>query len=740
VKLSNLANVVSTLGRRRTWVGLAAILAGPLVLSSFALPGDDSPPPQKASAKASALDQAELIFRGAERAAAGQRFTLEVFIANAGPSALKDVEFHVHLDAHLEQPSKAREHREKVEAIAADDVHIARLQLTPRKSGPGGMDITLRGKDGATQHVRYVIPVAAADSPPPPLDKTPSPTPLHFKVTPLKECFADRANIVLINVLNTDIKPAAVKELVVSYMSMPREGQFAGNPQAVIGGEQRLSRLGGRFLMAPQNNPLRVTHISLPALEPGESCTLPVRLTPKRVSDLTISIAAKDAPNPVLATARLPVRFDANTPVERLLPIRAGAAVPTRVPKTLAEAPEISLENAHGKVLPVEEAFEHVSHLIEKINLVNKAKNDAYMEALVRERSDVRGLPFTLGDACRLSDDRGTLFQSELTRLRIAMGNPATLASQLPNPATQQEPEATIKARVAAMIQVLEPEGPQLNQQLVKYLASLKHIDATRALAKVAISNEDDQVRHDAVAALEKRSESDFRDVLERGLNYPWPAVAQRTTDAIVKLKLKNMAPQLVEMLERPDPRAPQVAEKDGKNVHIVREMVRVNHLRNCLLCHSPAPAAAAVNVALSEVEVQAEPRRPLSPRQPLTAPVPLPNQTLPTPTPQGGYGQFTTPDTLISFDVTYLRQDFSVKLPVADAQPWPAQQRFDFLVRTREVSEQDAQAYRNLLRPATKNELSPYQTAAVAALRQLTGRDAAPTAAAWRQALAVKN
>lgn len=120
-----------------------------------------------------------------------------------------------------------------------------------------------------------------------------------------------------------------------------------------------------------------------------------------------------------------------------------------------------------------------------------------------------------------------------------------------------------------------------------------------------------------------------------------------------------------------------------------------------------------------------------------LRAPVPVPGQQVPTPTPHGGYGQFAIPDLLVSIDVTYLRQDFSVKLPVANAQPWPEQQRFDFLVRTREVTDKEAQAYRDLLRPVQAGELSPYQQAALTGLRKLTGRDAEPTAAAWRQVIA---
>jgi hypothetical protein len=75
--------------------------------------------------------------------------------------------------------------------------------------------------------------------------------------------------------------------------------------------------------------------------------------------------------------------------------------------------------------------------------------------------------------------------------------------------------------------------------------------------------------------------------------------------------------------------------------------------------------------------------------------------------------------------------------LAVADSAPWPKMQRFDFLVRTRVISGQDAQTYRNLLQATDKGSaLSPYQLAAVEALRSLTGRDAEPTAAAWRRVL----
>ena len=87
-----------------------------------------------------------------------------------------------------------------------------------------------------------------------------------------------------------------------------------------------------------------------------------------------------------------------------------------------------------------------------------------------------------------------------------------------------------------------------------------------------------------------------------------------------------------------------------------------------------------------------------------------------------------------IRVDVTYLRQDFSMNLPVRDADPWPEMQRYDYLVRTREVTAQEAGTLRQLLQPKAPETLSPYQLAAHAALRALTGLNTQPTALAWTQ------
>jgi hypothetical protein len=274
--------------------------------------------------------------------------------------------------------------------------------------------------------------------------------------------------------------------------------------------------------------------------------------------------------------------------------------------------------------------------------------------------------------------------------------------------------EIVTTARIAALMQVLAPESPDMRLGLVKYLSGISHAQATRALAKISIFSAEDAVRQAAVDSLKVRRERDYTDVLVGGLHFPWPDVARRSAEAIVKLDRTDLIPQLVDFLDEPDPRAPVAKEVDNKKMFEARELVRINHHRNCLMCHAPANTG---NVA----------------GETLTAAVPTPQ--VPLPSQSQGY-QGSIPDILVRLDVTYLRQDFSMLQPVADASPWPEMQRFDFLVRTRMLTEKEADFYREKLTAKEPGVLSPYHRAAVAALRELSGRDAAPTADAWRQLL----
>src|SRR5262249_32976373 len=99
----------------------------------------------------------------------------------------------------------------------------------------------------------------------------------------------------------------------------------------------------------------------------------------------------------------------------------------------------------------------------------------------------------------------------------------------------------------------------------------------------------------------------------------------------------------------------------------------------------------------------------------------------------RSGYGVFLT-DRVVRADVTYLRPDFSRLHKMTDLGHWPEMQRFDYLVRSRVLTESEARAYRQAF--GGQGEASPYHQLALDALRRLTGRDAGTSADQWRKAL----
>lgn len=424
---------------------------------------------------------------------------------------------------------------------------------------------------------------------------------------------------------------------------------------------------------------------------------------------------------PAPAQPRFNFKIEAGTPLKDLLPV-APKGAPARGPlltDDLNKVPEAEFEARPEKF---DALTERTAHQLAKINHLNAKKADAFMGALVESRPDLAGLPFVMGDDCRTGPERAKQFTQAVEYVRACLqrgGDFWTNFNQLcdQHDASLSKSDKALKehvtlARLAALTQMLAPESAEVRLGLVKYLTGVPHVEATRALAKLAIFAPEDEVRLAAIESLKVRREKDYTDILVKGLRYPLPAVAKRAADAIARANRTDLLGELVSVLDDEDPRLPQ-AKKNGKGL-LVRELVKVNHHRNCMMCHAPGTSGVA-------------------PASAVTAEVPVQGQPLPSPA--QGY-QRSSPELMIRIDVTYLRQDFSAKLAVGDAHPWPELQRFDFLVRERAVSEDEAALYRERLTPKEPGVLSPYHKAALAALRDLTGKDTAPTAAAWRKLL----
>jgi hypothetical protein len=241
-------------------------------------------------------------------------------------------------------------------------------------------------------------------------------------------------------------------------------------------------------------------------------------------------------------------------------------------------------------------------------------------------------------------------------------------------------------------------------QQLVAMLASVKGARASTALAQRAIFDVSPDVREAAIASLKDRPSKEYRPVLLDGMRYPWTAVAEHATEALVALKDRDAAPSLVSLLDLPDPAAP-VHDKGDK--WVVTEVVRVNHLRNCLMCHAPSFIGD----------------------EPIRALVPEKGKPLAESYYERREGNF------VRADVVYLKQDFSMTLPVSGAQPWLMLQRFDYLTRKRELSKKeiDKLALDDKDRSVGENL---HRSATLWALRQLTGKDAGPRSEDWSREL----
>lgn len=317
---------------------------------------------------------------------------------------------------------------------------------------------------------------------------------------------------------------------------------------------------------------------------------------------------------------------------------------------------------------------------------------------LLQNRPDLHGLPARAASECELSSKaaRGLALRSQasrrwraaLTRIQIRGNQPDPtrlldlVAKELETDWWAQ-PEA-----VSTLEQVLQTEEMPVGLLLVKQFASIHGPEAGAALARRAVFDVSEEVRQAAVKALKDRPPEHIRPTFLAALRYPWAPAADYAAEALVNLNDKAAVGDLVKLVDLPDPAAP--AYDAEKMSWAVAELVCVNHLRNCQLCHASSSSR----------------------RDPVRGLIPTPGEPL-------KFQYYDSMDgNFIRADVTYLRQDFSVMQPVEKAEPWPEYQRFDYLVRRRELPEKEGAA----LAAAARGRDYPQRGAVLFALRELTG------------------
>ena len=434
-------------------------------------------------------------------------------------------------------------------------------------------------------------------------------------------------------------------------------------------------------------------------------------------------------------------QFDDKAPVKNFIPQAKRNPTKFRFIDDLSQAPELSLHSHVKHDAKPSEALKKLAERTAKVRHVNKNDHDAFIKGLIEHRKDLTGLPFLMGEKCRQTKLKRQRFATSVGAIHALRGQQVTISisqmrqaqqmlakafwdsfaknsqaiAQHSTPALEREFSSI---DVDALMQILAPESDAMLIGFVRYLSKVPSEKSTVTLAKLAIFSEGKSVRDAAIEALQLRREKHYTVILEQGLCYPYPAVAERACEAITQLQRKDLISTLVTALQSSDPRLPRATKtKDGTKI-VVRELVRINHHRNCLMCHAPGMMKNDGTV----LQVQ----------------IPLPTQELPSPSQSGGYGSSTIPDIVVRTDVTYLRQDFSRMLPVRDADLWPKMQRFDFLVRERALTQEEVRAF-EASRKGSKS-ITPYQSAIQKALEKLTGKKAKPDAKAWRKALSQRD
>jgi hypothetical protein len=271
-------------------------------------------------------------------------------------------------------------------------------------------------------------------------------------------------------------------------------------------------------------------------------------------------------------------------------------------------------------------------------------------------------------------------------------------------------------AAIPALMQLLQVENAPIRSLLVDLLKNIQGKEASEALALRALFDLSPQVRKSAVEALAERPAEEYQPILLQGFRYPWPAAAIHAANALMELgiKEKSLVPGLVELLKEPNPRLPFVVEVEKKpgdvqKVLAVRELVRINHMSNCIVCHASSSSTKDM----------------------VRGRVPIPNED-----PPPLYYAEQSGMLFVRADTTFLKQDFSVMQPVARSGKWPGDQRFDYLTRVRPVSAKEKLQFEALQKEDKLPPTFVQKEAILFALRELTGKNPGTSYEDWKPLL----
>jgi hypothetical protein len=409
--------------------------------------------------------------------------------------------------------------------------------------------------------------------------------------------------------------------------------------------------------------------------------------------ETTLGAVASEMPVPEEPERKPVVEAKKPARLEKLQIVRRDRSSDEELRRQLLKVPDATLDQPGN--------YKTSSQILATANRSPSAvsNNSHFTPTLLATRTDLRGLPFRMGSECQLGKEPAESMQEMSRKMRTL------LARGVPNSdpliaTREQEAEGNKwyeawnqfgkREAIPCLMQMLQPEKRTVRQIMVKQLSSIDHRSASEALAKVAVYDLADDMRTEALQALAKRPADEYRQVLLEAFRHPWPPVADHAAEALVALNDYSSVSALKVIADQPDPTAPYY--DSAQKTWLQPEMVRINHLHNCLMCH--APSKGTTDLVRGRIPDPSKPLPPLTQYY------------------EDNSGIF------VRADVTYLKQDFSVFQPVERPGQWPQMQRFDYIVRARRVD-----TYQELaaLQQKKQSKDYPQRDAALFAIRELS-------------------
>ena len=265
-----------------------------------------------------------------------------------------------------------------------------------------------------------------------------------------------------------------------------------------------------------------------------------------------------------------------------------------RLPATLADVPEVSFAEHLSHAMPAASAELHFISTIEKIHHVNQKKTDAYIELMREHRPDLAGLPFLLGDACRLKSEISKQFAVETAKIREVQRGLLTINSLVQQsdsmPALALDTERKREDLIISVLARADSKGwgPEAEGHgLFSVLDSCPRHDANADAGVGSESSRDDQLPglpgrlgpHPSPGqaghllqgtASAHRGGAGPQNAARSGLcRHPrqWAklSLARRgpaSSEAIVRSGRTDLVPRLIDVLGQDDPRNPRRTRK----------------------------------------------------------------------------------------------------------------------------------------------------------------------------------